>query len=138
TCRQANPCENHGTCIVKENRVHCECAKGFTGVNCTETDMCISHFCANNSTCKNGPNKTYKCECQENTVGTYCEFICEPNQCSGNGTCIMRIDGKVGCKCNPGMTGPRCDKGLIITTSGYEFRYYDSLRNDFVTNVPLD
>ncbi|XGW07515.1 hypothetical protein V3C99_010576 [Haemonchus contortus] len=112
TCRQANPCENHGTCTVKENRVHCECAKGFTGVNCTEPDMCISHFCANNSTCKNGPNKTYKCECQENTVGTYCQFICEPNQCSGNGTCIMRIDGKVGCKCNPGMTGPKCDKEI--------------------------
>ncbi|KAK6042682.1 EGF-like domain protein, partial [Cooperia oncophora] len=74
--------------------------------------MCINHSCANNATCVNGPNKTYKCECQKNTVGTYCQFACEPNQCSGNGTCIMRIDGRVGCKCDPGITGLRCEREI--------------------------
>ncbi|KAK6738263.1 hypothetical protein RB195_020397 [Necator americanus] len=112
TCRQANPCENGGTCMVKEKKVHCECVAGFIGEHCEEVDRCLNHACANNSTCKNGPGGIYICECKENTVGTYCQFICAEDQCSGNGTCIMREDGKVGCKCNVGMTGVHCEKEI--------------------------
>ncbi|VDP18249.1 unnamed protein product [Heligmosomoides polygyrus] len=108
--RQANPCENGGICTVKDKKVKCVCVNGFTGDNCTESDRCINNACANNSTCKNGPRGTYICECLKDTVGTYCQFVCAPDQCSGNGECILRHDGKVGCKCISGMTGPRCDR----------------------------
>ncbi|VDL80561.1 unnamed protein product, partial [Nippostrongylus brasiliensis] len=106
----ANPCANGGICSVKNSKVHCECAKGFAGENCTDRDMCINNACANNSTCRNGPKGTYICDCLENTVGTYCQFRCAPDQCSGNGECIMRFNGKIGCKCEDGMTGLRCDR----------------------------
>ncbi|WKX95245.1 hypothetical protein Q1695_012027 [Nippostrongylus brasiliensis] len=109
-CRHANPCANGGICSVKNSKVHCECAKGFAGENCTDRDMCINNACANNSTCRNGPKGTYICDCLENTVGTYCQFRCAPDQCSGNGECIMRFNGKIGCKCEDGMTGLRCDR----------------------------
>ncbi|EYB99232.1 hypothetical protein Y032_0124g1234 [Ancylostoma ceylanicum] len=134
TCRQANPCENGGKCLVKDRQVHCECAVGFVGANCSgssilsrlasaqtnnpfqtavsEVDMCINHACAQNSTCRNGPSGTYICDCKENTVGTYCQFTCPEDLCSGNGECIMRSDGKIGCRCNSGMTGRHCEKEI--------------------------
>ncbi|CAJ0605303.1 unnamed protein product [Cylicocyclus nassatus] len=112
TCRQSSPCENGGTCVVKNKQVQCECASEYTGVNCAEVDMCLNHACAQNSTCKNGPKGTYICECKENTVGTYCEFTCPENYCLGKGLCVMRKDGKIGCTCNPGFTGRRCEKEI--------------------------
>ncbi|KHJ79970.1 EGF-like domain protein [Oesophagostomum dentatum] len=112
TCRQANPCENGGSCTVVDGKVRCECPEGFTGENCAEVDMCVNNACAKNSTCRNGPSGTYVCECKENTVGTYCEFTCPEDQCFGNGVCIMRDDGRIGCNCNPGMTGRRCEKEI--------------------------
>ncbi|KIH52177.1 EGF-like domain protein, partial [Ancylostoma duodenale] len=37
---------------------------------------------------------------------------CPEDLCSGNGECIMRSDGKIGCRCNSGMTGRRCENEI--------------------------
>ncbi|KAJ1363283.1 hypothetical protein KIN20_023120 [Parelaphostrongylus tenuis] len=114
TCRHSNPCANGGICVVmvEKRQIRCECPTGFTGTHCTEIDMCLNHACVHNSTCKNGPKGSYTCQCQRNTVGTYCQFVCKEDQCSGNGECIMEDNGRIGCRCNPGFTGSRCEREM--------------------------
>jgi hypothetical protein len=57
-------CENGGTCLIDDfGNAYCECAEGFTGVNCSEIDACFEANCQGNTTCNLLPDGTYECIC---------------------------------------------------------------------------
>lgn len=44
--KEYNACQNGARCIDHETHYTCECAAGFTGVNCTTNiDDCVNHLC---------------------------------------------------------------------------------------------
>ncbi|CAI2334430.1 unnamed protein product [Caenorhabditis sp. 36 PRJEB53466] len=111
---QENPCENGGSCTLNKGKVHCECALGYSGVNCTEIDKCIDNDCANNSTCYNDKlsHSGYSCKCSVGTVGKLCEVECPMDQCLNGGKCYLNTFGKLACKCAPGTTGRKCEREI--------------------------
>ena len=52
-CGHQSPCANGATCNnTGDNSYHCDCAPGFTGLNCDEDiDDCASSPCKNGATC---------------------------------------------------------------------------------------
>ncbi|KJH50388.1 EGF-like domain protein [Dictyocaulus viviparus] len=37
-------------------------------------------------------------------------ITCKEDECSGNGECILKENNEIGCRCNPGFSGLRCEK----------------------------
>ncbi|KAL9955216.1 hypothetical protein ACROYT_G036506 [Oculina patagonica] len=50
------------------------CSKGYTGVNCSETDRCHPNPCRHGGTCKQRGN-SYICECAVEYQGEFCENV---------------------------------------------------------------
>jgi hypothetical protein len=67
----SEPCMN-GECIDGANQYTCQCAPGWTGVNCdVDIDECESQPCANGN-CIDGTNQ-YTCQCLPGWTGTLCD-----------------------------------------------------------------
>jgi hypothetical protein len=75
---------NNGTCIelnstisgTNGTRFECDCAEGYTGINCELTvNLCANISCANNGICKT-TNMAWKCICLDPTLyyGEYCQI----------------------------------------------------------------
>ncbi|CAI4224287.1 unnamed protein product [Auanema sp. JU1783] len=111
-CRQANPCENQGVCVVENGKTICECEKGFIGATCNVTDACVNHGCLEGSYCVNDMKGSYTCKCKRGYVGSYCQYECPKSQCLNGGECIMRTNNEIACKCLPGFSGNNCEREI--------------------------
>ncbi|XP_075038685.1 protein crumbs homolog 1 isoform X2 [Mixophyes fleayi] len=110
-----NPCV-HGNCTVEPGGYKCECESGYTGTNC-DISSCHGHLCANGGTCVMG-TAGYLCICPANFTGQHCRFNRMPSTFCGddkkNITCYnfsncTNEQGILGCSCQPGFVGNRCE-----------------------------
>jgi hypothetical protein len=66
------PCQNDGVCVNEGDGHACECAPGFTGIDCElEIDECAANPCVNGG-CTDEVNG-YACECWPGFTGDDCE-----------------------------------------------------------------
>ncbi|KAM3914940.1 protein crumbs homolog 1 isoform 2-T2 [Leptodactylus fuscus] len=125
-----NPCA-HGNCTIQADGYKCECETGYTGPNC-DFISCHSRLCAKGSTCIVG-SEGYFCLCPANVTGQHCSlslpseksslslvrvFNIMPSIFCGNEkknlTCYNHSNcteenGVLGCSCQPGFVGERCE-----------------------------
>lgn len=66
-----NPCI-HGTCNPSNGSYTCNCSIGYTGINCSDADMCASNPCKNGGACQQKKN-AYVCQCSSGYEGINCE-----------------------------------------------------------------
>lgn len=85
------------------------------GKLCQWTDACLSHPCANGSTCTTVANQ-FSCKCLTGFTGQKCEIDvneCDiPGQCQHGGTCL-NLPGSYQCQCPQGFTGKHCDSPYV-------------------------
>jgi hypothetical protein len=67
TCSSNTDNLSHGTCIVEDSKVACDCESGYarsgyTGTKCEPTDICTGIICSNHGTCED-VNGTPRCNC---------------------------------------------------------------------------
>ncbi|XP_047276712.1 notch homolog 2 N-terminal-like protein B isoform X6 [Homo sapiens] len=111
-CFVSRPCLNGGTChMLSRDTYECTCQVGFTGKECQWTDACLSHPCANGSTCTTVANQ-FSCKCLTGFTGQKCETDvneCDiPGHCQHGGICL-NLPGSYQCQCLQGFTGQYCD-----------------------------
>ncbi|EPB78310.1 reeler domain protein [Ancylostoma ceylanicum] len=108
TCRQANPCENGGKCLVKD-RQRWTCALTTLVLRIPRAGMgpaARTYVTARRTPwgrIASKPTHNLIRIIRADTVTTICFLLsvtCPEDLCSGNGECIMRSDGKIGCRCN--------------------------------------
>ncbi|XP_059175826.1 uncharacterized protein LOC131955651 [Physella acuta] len=88
------------------------CAKGWTGVNCTEDiNECSQQICET-GTCENLVGD-YICHCPPHYMGKNCsvvENLCASNPCLHNGTCTFNnVTFTTNCTCLKGYDGNNCE-----------------------------
>ncbi|XP_063481959.1 neurogenic locus notch homolog protein 2 isoform X2 [Symphalangus syndactylus] len=115
-CFVSRPCLNGGTChMLSRDTYECTCQVGFTGKECQWTDACLSHPCANGSTCTTVANQ-FSCKCLTGFTGQKCESDvneCDiPGHCQHGGTCL-NLPGSYQCQCPQGFTGQYCDSPYV-------------------------
>ncbi|KAM9687106.1 neurogenic locus notch homolog protein 2 isoform 6-T7 [Trichechus inunguis] len=115
-CFMSRPCLNGGTChMLSWDTYECTCQVGFTGKLCQWTDACLSHPCANGSSCTTVANQ-FSCECLAGFTGQKCETDineCDiPGRCQHSGTCL-NLPGSYQCQCPQGFTGQHCDSPYV-------------------------
>uniref|UniRef100_A0AAZ3Q4Q5 Slit homolog 2 (Drosophila) n=1 Tax=Oncorhynchus tshawytscha TaxID=74940 RepID=A0AAZ3Q4Q5_ONCTS len=103
-----NPCQNAGTCHLKEGERFAE-GGDVCEIN---VDDCEDNDCENNSTCVDGVNN-YTCMCGLEYTGELCEEkfdFCAPelNPCQHDSKCILTLQGYK-CECTPGYVGDQCE-----------------------------
>jgi chitinase len=123
-CRAAGPnnytCSGHGTCDYN-NGDKCDCACGWTGVDCstrtTELNCApASNPCNGNGSC----GDDFKCVCDFGFAGETCDVqlpeacILDREaktvfECGKFGVCGAGSDGKPKCTCLDNWTGDRCE-----------------------------
>lgn len=139
-------CNDHGTCAYDTGVALCSCGTGYVGDDCSSCDAgfiefpagtciadpCTDDSCSMNGTCSNTTGVA-ACTCDAGYAGADCSscdvgFIefpagtciddpCDPDVCSGNGSCASSSGASV-CSCDDGYSGgdcSSCDKGY------YEF-----------------
>jgi len=123
---QNQTCAGHGTCSLDLDTgvAACACDAGYQpdGLDCTDTNECLSNPCPEHSTCTN-LDGSYECECTVGYTGLACDecangFVevggecvantCEPNPCQNGGTCSIN-GGVATCACSTGYTGTYCE-----------------------------
>lgn len=86
-----------------------------SGKQCQWTDACLSHPCANGSTCTSAANQ-FSCICPAGITGQKCETDineCDiPGRCQHGGTCL-NVPGSYRCQCPQGFTGQHCDSPYV-------------------------
>src|SRR5262249_37324395 len=82
----------------------CQCAPGFTGVNCeVNIDDCVGNPCKNGGTCVDGAN-SFTCVCPPGFTGALCEINideCLGDPCGPNASCVDGVNS-FQCSCNAG------------------------------------
>ncbi|XP_076817353.1 retinoschisin-like [Clavelina lepadiformis] len=130
------PCKNGGTCINDGNSYICNCTDGYEGNDCSIRIQCVVPSAPNNGTISRESgqlvpykeNITYRCNDRHvvayqvnNFLVTTCQKTkqwtkdtpvcvvddCNPDSCSGRGTCINQI-GRTICECDEGYGGSDC------------------------------
>ena len=136
TC-QKNTCKGHGVCLQQGKTVRCRCNEGYVGDFCDQCDQSKGYHADGKGGCTDDPCVPNPCKtvhqtrCLAQNGATQClcdagyhmengvcalDETCQPNSCNGHGTCKV-AQGKVGCSCSTGYTGPTCDK--CDQTKGY-------------------
>lgn len=87
-------CEEHGICrftrhhnyhnfaannTALKNEFTCECLRGWNGENCFISGCGLNNCNGNNGKCLIDKNGNWKCVCEPQFFGTYCEFKKELN-----------------------------------------------------------
>lgn len=101
-------CNKHdpkAVCIELEDRFVCKCSPGFEGPSCMNIDDCIGSPCQNNGTCID-EIMSFKCQCDEQFNGKYCEESKLCSQCNPEATLLCE-EGK--CVCKETFDGDRCE-----------------------------
>ncbi|XP_076815422.1 EGF-like repeat and discoidin I-like domain-containing protein 3 [Clavelina lepadiformis] len=130
------PCKNGGTCINDGNSYICNCNDEYEGHDCSIRIQCVVPSAPNNGTISRESgqlvpykeNITYRCNdrhvvayevnnflvatCQKTKQWTKDTPVCvvddcNPDSCSGRGTCINQI-GRTICECDEGYEGSDC------------------------------
>ncbi|XP_068096159.1 protein crumbs homolog 1 isoform X2 [Hyperolius riggenbachi] len=126
----SKPCV-HGNCSAGPGGYKCECEDGYAGKNC-DFSSCYYHLCSNGATCIAGKTG-YRCLCPTNFTGPHCSVFSKsetsaltlvrmfnrmPSTFCGNEkkniTCYnfsncTEVNGVLGCSCQPGFVGKRCE-----------------------------
>ncbi|KAM9326860.1 protein crumbs homolog 1 [Gastrophryne carolinensis] len=121
----------HGQCTLTLDGYKCECDNGYAGPNCS-INSCVGHLCAKGATCVVG-RSGYRCLCPANFSGLHCSVYLHsetpavslvrilskmPSRFCGdekkNITCYnysncTEVNGVLGCSCEPGFVGERCE-----------------------------
>ncbi|XP_070560318.1 teneurin-3-like [Ptychodera flava] len=96
-------CFERGTC----NDGICECAEGWTGVDCSEV---IHILCEPDECSGHGTLQDEVCHCFEGWTGESClQADCIPSDCNGHGSCV-----DVMCVCYQGWKGIECNEADCI------------------------
>ena len=71
----------------------------------------IIYFCT--GVCNSDANGSFKCLCDSNHFGQYCEkrisdIDCDPNPCHNRGKCIKHRGGEMKCECSKEFSGKFC------------------------------
>lgn len=131
-----NTCENGGICtesitVKKATKItnsqniiftsplvvheyNCQCAEGFTGVNCNKRqDPCQPNPCKSGGHCRR-QGFNFHCICPPSRDGKLCEMekgdACSENPCQNGGSCRESPDGSsFFCLCRPGYRGNHCE-----------------------------
>uniref|UniRef100_A0A6Q2X482 Notch receptor 2 n=1 Tax=Esox lucius TaxID=8010 RepID=A0A6Q2X482_ESOLU len=118
TCYPTNPCVNQGVCtLLSLDKYKCQCAHGWTGVNCEREDSCMSAPCANGGTCSALSVGKFSCHCPPGYKGPLC--LNDTDECSAsvpvcqNGGLCVNTPGSYKCGCTPGFTGRTCETPYI-------------------------
>ncbi|XP_048257191.1 protein crumbs-like isoform X1 [Haliotis rufescens] len=114
-----NHCANGGTCVERVDGFVCECASGYTGMNCNISDLCASDPCLHGGKCLD-TKTSYVCDC----TGTgYDGFTCQvpyddclSQPCLHGSTCIDGFKNWT-CKCVAGFAGNNCEVELSACVS---------------------
>ncbi|KAG9483301.1 hypothetical protein GDO78_009302 [Eleutherodactylus coqui] len=110
-----SPCA-HGNCTIEADGYKCECEPGYTGPNC-EFISCHGQLCVRGATCVVEADG-FHCLCPANFTGHQCRFNVMPSTFCGdekkNITCYnfsncTEKKGVLGCSCEPGFVGERCE-----------------------------
>ncbi|XP_043555728.1 protein crumbs homolog 1 isoform X1 [Chiloscyllium plagiosum] len=113
----SNPCKNNGSCEDMVSYYHCNCAAGWTGLNCDvninecESGPCIHGNCTDKVS-------AYKCTCKSGFKGTNCEINidnCWKHKCANGATCIDAINSYT-CSCPDNFTGRFCEYPRLSAT----------------------
>ncbi|XP_035982290.1 protein eyes shut homolog isoform X2 [Fundulus heteroclitus] len=121
---QASPllrlCSGNGVCRTDfyKDAYHCQCNHRYFGRFCERFDACLDNPCQNKGVClSNGSidpnNRPYKCLCPPHFTGINCSEIVGKENCQricGNGTCVQLSSASFKCICEPGRSGPPCEK----------------------------
>lgn len=74
---QSAPCQNEGVCVPNSNvqgGYECQCLAGWTGVNCSQPDLCFPNPCFNEGRCTaNAAGTDFSCECYSAYTGKTCQ-----------------------------------------------------------------
>ncbi len=114
TCSSKTDNLSHGTCIVENSKVACECETGYartgyTGTKCEPTNICTGITCSNHGVCEDN-NGEPKCKCDSgyspDATGEHCIKNTDPCaniNCGGSdrGTCSSE-GGTLHCICETG------------------------------------
>jgi hypothetical protein len=124
-CERDKPCKNGAKCHLMLGSYYCECAEGYTGASCDTklSAQCMHNKCKNNATCVAIDEHQFKCLCDANFEGTYCQtrkvqsslgvdqskdLKCLEKKCENGAQCV-RVTGtnnrtKEVCLCFSGLT----------------------------------
>ncbi|KAG5680801.1 hypothetical protein PVAND_010286 [Polypedilum vanderplanki] len=111
------PCM-HGQCISRPDSYECHCPARYGGNNCDKDygPPCDKNPCKNRGMCEEDEKGNFKCICDHEHTGKFCEIhveshpLCDKNPCLNNGTCrVLPGSNKYECLCLDGFTGMRCE-----------------------------
>ena len=93
----SNPCYNGGVCEDQPQGYKCECAPGYSGLQCIEElSSCDSNPCPDRAMCKNEPGPgEFTCLCRSGYTGESCDVTVDPcavngNPCQNEGLCEIQ------------------------------------------------
>jgi Leucine-rich repeat (LRR) protein len=113
TACDTNPCANRGVCVPMDESFKCHCARGFTGVQCTDAiNHCEPNPCMHGGSCHSNP-KGFSCDCVHGYAGSTCSApvnVCANNPCRNGGECELATDGQFICNCREGYAGSLCEQ----------------------------
>ncbi|XP_048458200.1 protein crumbs homolog 1 [Rhincodon typus] len=112
-----NPCKNNGSCEDMVSYYRCNCASGWTGLNCeVNINECQSSPCIHGN-CTDKVS-AYNCTCKSGFKGINCEVNidnCRKHKCANGATCIDAINSYT-CSCPDNFTGRFCEYPRLSAT----------------------
>jgi hypothetical protein len=127
TNKAGDACSNHGECVVKDYKAHCNCEGGFLGMSCDAECPGIVEVDGKSAGCNGHGDCLYDaetdsatCQCIEGDgwLGEGCQKECkrgkddqgnEDSVCSGHGKCALTDDDDAECQCDSLFTGAACN-----------------------------
>ncbi|CEF71132.1 Delta and Notch-like epidermal growth factor-related receptor [Strongyloides ratti] len=108
-------CNNHGKCIIKNNKPFCECMLLWKGKHCeTPVNICEKNknYCLNGGSCLSIIGSLFPiCKCSKMFYGDRCEKkidYCQFKPCFHDGICSNNEISGYSCLCNSSYMGKGC------------------------------
>ena len=134
TCMTPNPCNNSGTCELRNGQVLCKCPPGIFGTLCEVNAMCQN----GGTVIYNSDDGSIQCSCPSMFCGDKCENIdcdftadpCTATPCKNGGTCLYNKDAqKFSCDCTESYKGLTCrikrrKVPIVLSQQDESYGYY--------------